>query len=212
MKRYEGPAYELDLTKLRDEELVVLAAECHYLPAEEALVLRFHSWCRRRMAQLGRRWHLAPEDLEDAAQDAVFAIVKAKTRYNTLEAGNPARCPCRVFLDRVLKDRFKDFLKQLWRQAGNARHPRAAKALAANRESDPARAAQAKELSNRVRDLLEKRDVFTRQVVDGVMAGLCLRTIAANLGQSYDVVKRRWRRERNRLARQLDERRRPRIG
>jgi RNA polymerase sigma factor (sigma-70 family) len=211
MKRCESLAYELDLTKLRDEELVVLAAECHYHPAEEALLLRFLPWSQRRIAQLGRRWNLTSSDVEDAAQDAVFAIVKAMTRYNTLEAGNPAGCPFRVFLDRVLKDRFKDFLKQLRRQAGNAHHARAAKALAANREPDPARAAQVTELSKRVHDLLAKRDDFTRQVVDGVMVGLRLRTIAANLGRSYDVVKRRWRQERTRLAKQLDERTRSRV-
>src|SRR5438105_2323846 len=98
MQPCEDEAYELDLSKLGDEELVVLAAECDYHPAEEALLLRYYVWSQRFITRLARRHFLSESDVEDATQDTVFAIVKAIARYDTLELGKIDGCPFRVFL------------------------------------------------------------------------------------------------------------------
>jgi RNA polymerase sigma factor (sigma-70 family) len=205
----ENEAYELDLTKLGDEELVVLAAECQYHPAEQALLLRYYVWSQRLIARLARRYFLTPSDVEDAGQDTVFAIVRAIARYDTLELGKINGCPFRAFLRRVMSDRFKDFVRQLRRHTSDtakAAIETNARTRPACREVNPATAAASTELRERLVELLDERDGFTRDLLQGIMNGMRLRAIAENLGTSYDSIKRHWRKERDQLARQFDER------
>src|ERR1700756_4130636 len=91
---------DLDLTQIEDPELVVLATECGYHPAEHALVLRYHGWCGRRIRWLARHRGLSETETEDAVQDAVFGILKAIGRYDTLKANRHGGCQFHTFLNR----------------------------------------------------------------------------------------------------------------
>jgi RNA polymerase sigma factor (sigma-70 family) len=199
-----GKSYDLDLNKLRDEELVVLAQECGYRPAEAELLLRHRDLSNAVVEQFARRRGLADADVDDARQDAVFGVLKAIARYDTRLLGKAQRCPFRAFLRRVLIDRVKDFVKLLWRY--NVRYGRRADAEGwphAGRDSDPVRAAASNELMGRFREAVAQLDATQRRLVDGLIAGRRLRAIAGYLQISYDAAKRRRRRLRQELASRL---------
>jgi RNA polymerase sigma factor (sigma-70 family) len=215
MDQHQRVGYELDLTKLGDEQLVVLAIECQFPAAEETLLLRHYAWSNQLITCLARRRQLAANDLEDAKQDAVFGMVKAIARYNTLQFSKPRGCPFLAFLRRVLTDRFKDFVKYLrrrehhldrWASAMAQHHP-GSNSLGGGygtaSDQGPVAAAEWQEMREQVHRVVSQLDAATRAFVEGVMAGLRLRIIATQMGLSYDAAKRRWRRLRSLLAIQL---------
>ena len=231
MKVLQRPAYDLDLTKLRDEELAVLAAECGFQPAEEELLLRYCDWSNSLIGRFSRLRKVAMPDVEDALQDAVLGILKAIAHYDTLQIGKPNGCSFRTFLRRVLTDRFKDFLKHLWRvkshfgqpvpaRPGQSVRP-AGEPVASSRDreratgewdwpdwdgnSDPAAAAEGNEFKARLREALDHLDEVERSLSEGLMAGKRLRVIAVELAISYDAAKRRWKKLRTKLAVRLEE-------
>jgi RNA polymerase sigma factor (sigma-70 family) len=229
MKVLQRPGYDLDLTKLRDEELAVLAAECGFQPAEEELLLRYRDWSNSLIGRFSRLRKVAVPDVEDALQDAVLGILKAIAHYDTLQIGKPNGCSFRTFLRRVLTDRFKDFLKHLWRVKSHFGQPvparpgqsvRPAGELVAgprdratggwdwpdtNGNSDPAAAAQGNEFKARIHETLDRLDDVERSLSEGLMAGKRLRVIAVELDISYDAAKRRWKKLRTKLAMRLEE-------
>ena len=214
-------SYDLDLANLRDEELVVLARECGFQPAEAALLERFQGWTQTLIGQLGRRRGLAPTDVEDAAQDAVFGVLKAISRYDTRYVGLRGGCPFQAFLRRVVTDRFKDFVKKLWRYQGrfgksvntmseaatgtDTDYGHGTHSFHDGKASDPVRTVEWRELMGRCRDFVGQLDDTGRGLVDGLMDGLRLRVIADHLRISYDSAKRRRRQLLGELATRLGE-------
>ena len=110
-----------NLTLMEDGPLVVLSKE-GYRPAETELLLRYLAWTQNLVAYLARCTELNEHDVEDASQDAMFAVPIAIARYRTCELDKPAGRSFRSFLRRVVTDRFKDFVKQHWRRKNRFGH------------------------------------------------------------------------------------------
>src|SRR5262249_60464130 len=113
MDERDRAAPDRELHKLRDEELVVLATARGCQSAEAELLLRYQAWSNRLILRLARGQGLAPADIEDAQQDAVFGVLRAVARYDPLQLDQPLGCPFHTFLHLVLTDRFKDFVTHL---------------------------------------------------------------------------------------------------
>lgn len=213
--------YDLDLAQFSDEALVVLAKECGYRLAETTLLLRYQDWSRRLIAILARRRGLTEADVEDAMQDAVFGVAKAITRYDTMQVGRLKGCSFRAFLRRVLTDRFKDFLKSLWRYRARYRcgtflasrsagqndegHRRVARDPHDDEADNPAHIVERGETVNRVRAFYLQLDDASRGLMERMLDGVRLRRIASDLQISYDAAKRRRRRLQGQLAAWMGE-------
>jgi RNA polymerase sigma factor (sigma-70 family) len=207
--------YDLDLNELGDGTLVVLAKECGYQRAETALLQRYYDWSHNLIRQLSRRRGLSAADTEDAGQDAVFGILKAIARYDTQQLARPNGCSFGAFLRRVLTDRFKDFLKHVWRVQNRYRHlvhtdedgygKADGVALCKDEQDNPAQAVAQEEWERRARNLVAQLGDRDRELIDILIAGGSLRTAAERLGLSYDQAKRHWRRLRAELARRLPD-------
>jgi len=74
--------YEFDLSRMADEALVVLAQECPHLGARKEVILRHFPGAARYIAKLARDAGLGREDMEEAQQNAEFAIEEAIDRYD----------------------------------------------------------------------------------------------------------------------------------
>src|SRR5262249_9502119 len=104
--------YELDMTGLEDEQLVVLIQECGYVPARDELISRCNDLKDRLIRQRAGRSRLQEADRMDAQQDAVLWMLEAIRNYNTEHQVPPRGCRFRTFLYRVLLSRFIDLLRR----------------------------------------------------------------------------------------------------
>jgi RNA polymerase sigma factor (sigma-70 family) len=189
-------AYDLDMSKLRDEELVVLAKECGYFPARQALLTRYYAWMKRQIVFYARPVQLGREDVEDAQAEGVSSMLEAIAKYDTLQLGKRSGCSFRSFLRVVLQARFRDFLKKVWRIDGR-QAPATITAAALEEASgrggdDPVRAAQWREQLERLQQALAQLEGRFRLLWERLAAGASLHELAGELGVSYDCV-RRWR-------------------
>jgi RNA polymerase sigma factor (sigma-70 family) len=213
--------YDLELSKMGDEELVVLARECGYRPAVDELVVRYEEWKNRWITFQARSIRLSAADLEDAQQNAVFSVLEAISTYKTQQMNRPGGCRFRSFLKIVLTGRFRDFVKHLKRvechfdRSAQASHDPDCKDGLPNKKrmpqawiekrSDPADAAVWQEALARLNTVLENLDENVLRLWKALAAGTHLRQIARDLGVSYDSAKRRRRRLLAELASQLGE-------
>jgi RNA polymerase sigma factor (sigma-70 family) len=204
------PHYDLDLGKFRDEELVVLAHECGFLPARQELLLRYYDWMRQCIAARARRAGLRAADVEDAQAEAVFSFLEAVARYETLQITIRNGCCFRSFLYTVLAARFLDFLRKLRRtrrrfgchfsdaphgedRSGHGRAgPRNANLPAV--AASPAQQTEWRETMACLHRALQRLDDRLHLLWDRLAAGASLHEVAAEWGISYDRV-RRWRKE-----------------
>jgi RNA polymerase sigma factor (sigma-70 family) len=211
---------DIRLTNLRDEELVALVTQSGFREAGHVLLLRHREWSRRLIMRLARHRGLSSHDTEDALQDAMFAILKAICRYETVRPNGRNGCLFQAFLGRVLTNRFKDFVKHLRRTESRFSRPMPrflelnepfgrredrGTSLLEDKESDPAVIAQRKELVARVRNAVANLDGINCRLVHGLLSGRRLRAVADELGITYDMARRRWRGIRARFARHLAE-------
>src|SRR5262249_55906462 len=109
-------------SRYSDEELVRLAP--HSPGAAEALFLRPLPGVRRRTSRWAHRYGL-PAHAADAQQDAVFALHAAIQHYRPPPAGEPPRSFA-TYLSRLLRNRFWDFCRSLWRTERRREHALAA--------------------------------------------------------------------------------------
>jgi RNA polymerase sigma factor (sigma-70 family) len=189
-------AYDLDMTQVGDEELVVLAKECGFRPARDELILRFRDRSNRLIWQ-GAGFRRVPTiDVEDAQQDAVFWVIEAIEHYDTSQIGVRDGCSFRTFLFRVLTARLQDFLKHLWRvQARHLPLTQANLAISCLRsagrreEYSPATLAEKHETALRLQQALASLDSTARHLWAMMAFGMRLRTIAAQLDISYEAAK-----------------------
>jgi hypothetical protein len=103
--------YDLDMTRLEDEQLVVLAGECGHRPARDELIRRSLPLAGRLIRRHASHSGLQEADHQDARQDAVLWIVEAIRRYRAEEHVKPRGCRFRSFLHRVVRARFIDLLR-----------------------------------------------------------------------------------------------------
>jgi len=202
--------YDLDLSGMADEALVILAQECAFRPATDELVRRYYEPMSQLIARKANRLGLAA-DLPDAQQNAVFAMLEAIAGYHTLEAAKPRGCRFRTFLGMVVLARFGDFVRQLRRLRRHyGRLHEAGEKLAAcrgrcpgSRGGDPVEALARWEAMARLQHALEGLDEALRGLWRELADGKRLRQIAREQGVSYDRVKRQRRRLLAQLAAQL---------
>jgi RNA polymerase sigma factor (sigma-70 family) len=191
--------FDLNLAVMEDEALVVLAKECEYSPARDELLVRYGSQADRVIGWLAYSHGLSRSDGEDARQSAVFWTIEAITKYDTRQIGKPRGCSFRSFVYRVLIARFKDYTKHLRRVEGH--YDRTARSTGADSSSidvdqklkDPSTIAENRESMNRLRETLLCLDSDSERMWRLLAEGNSLRTIAAEIGISYDSAKRRRR-------------------
>jgi RNA polymerase sigma factor (sigma-70 family) len=199
---------------LGDEELAFLATNCECPAARQELLLRFYDWSNHLIARLARRYGLAPHDVEDAQQDAVFGIIKAIQRFDPFRVCKGDRACFQSFLHRILSDRFKDFVKHLrQRTAHDARPTRSASESDSRvkvccpeewadpeRMNDPAVMAESNEFQVLFWKAVEHLNGVEHSLAFALLSGGRLRKISNELAISYDAVKRLRRRLRKRLG------------
>jgi RNA polymerase sigma factor (sigma-70 family) len=193
--------YDLDLSQMEDEELVVLAREWGYRPARDELIHRCLGLATRIVGQHASRWRLQEADRQDAQQDAVLWIVEAINQYRTSEYITPGGCHFRSFLYRVLAARFIDFLRH--RDYLRRRFPPTAVVFLLGRhtvdgrrhrgsqEGEVSARVEEGELRSRLAQELDQVGAVDRLLWDLLAAGTPLKRAALALNLSYDAVKRR---------------------
>ena len=112
--------YDLDLTQMADEALVILVQECTFQPATDELLLRYYQRMKPLIAVLMRQRRLAAK-VPDAQQNGVFAILEAMAVYDTREVAKPRGCSFRTFVRLVVRARCCDFVKQVRRAEKRSR-------------------------------------------------------------------------------------------
>jgi RNA polymerase sigma factor (sigma-70 family) len=198
--------YDLDLSRLRDEELVVLAQECDYQAAAHALLARHHPWVNDLIARKAGPTRVGAADLEDARQEAVFWMLEGIAQYDTRELARPRGCRFRTFLYTLVGSRFIDFARRLWRQSRLDRQARwvgpqaQLGSIGATRESgfrldqdNPASALVWQENRLRLESALDHLGEEARRLWDRLTSGMPLRDIAREQGLSYPQAKRQRR-------------------
>jgi len=204
--------YDLDMTRLEDEQLVVLAQECDYHPARDELICRCLGLVRQLVGHQASGNRLQEADSRDAEQDAVLWILEAIRRYRTAESVKPGGCHFRTFVHRVVTSRLADFFRHLrlrnhfpLARIGVACRRRSPHRLqdegapgSGSPDPNPLTRAEEDEALARLRQELGRLGAADRELWDLLAEGIRLRQVAAALGISYDVAKRR---RRNLLAR-----------
>ena len=210
--------YDLDLSRIGDEALVVLAKECDYQPAAHALIARFHPWVIRLIACIVGPKGLGAADLEDAEQEAVFWMLEGIARYNTLELARPKGRRFRTYLYILVRYRFIDFVRPIRRRE---RHSAcrvrfslqghfAIRRISSRKyrrpgQDNPASALEREENHMRLERALDCLDEEARRLWERLASGMRLRDIARRQGISYPQAKRQRRKLLAQLVAQLRE-------
>ena len=215
-----SPKYDLDLSRIGDEELVVLAKECDYQPAAHALIARHHPWVNLLIACNAGPTGLGAADLEDAEQEAVFWMLEGIARYNTLELARPKGRRFRIFLYTVVGCRFIDLVRRIRRRerhfACRVRFSLeghfvigriSSRKYGRPGQDNPASALEREENQMRLQRALDRLDEEARSLWECLASGMRLRDIARQQGISYSQAKRRRRKLLVKLAAQLREKR-----
>jgi RNA polymerase sigma factor (sigma-70 family) len=188
----EGDAQ--DVSRLEDEQLVVLAMRADHRPAWHELIRRSLPLKERLIRRHAARSGLQEADLQDVQQDAVLWIVEAIRSYRAEEHARPEGCHFRSFLHRVLSARFIDFLRH-WRRL--RRHfPLVGARPEGPTDGEtegPVQGVEEDELRARLLEELVRLDGPTRRLWDLLAGGVSLREAARVLDLSYDATKRRRR-------------------
>jgi RNA polymerase sigma factor (sigma-70 family) len=196
--------YDLDLTCLGDEELVVLAQECAFQPAAQALMLRHFHWLSSLVARKARHTGLVNADVDDAQQETVFWMSEAIAHYDTLELARPTGCRFRSFLYLVVSARLHNYVRRIRRL--NKRYQRAGRSFGEGTKlptgdnlrvtwnhlamDNPALALVRQENQTRLRRTLDRLGEPARILWDCLAAGMRLRDFARQQGVSYHQAKR----------------------
>jgi RNA polymerase sigma factor (sigma-70 family) len=205
--------YDLNLTKMEDEQLVVLAQECDYRPSRDELIRRYTPLTKGIVRRYAGRAGLQEADCLDALQDAVLWIMEAIRQYRTAESVQPQGCRFRTFLHRVLISRLVDFMRRYRRLrnhfpvaggvAGVSRGPGQARDAGEPEwdglNSNPLTSVEEDEVQTCLHRELGRLVESDRRLWDLLAGETPLRKVAAALGISYDAAKRRRRKLLGRL-------------
>jgi RNA polymerase sigma factor (sigma-70 family) len=204
--------------------LIALLQEGTRQSAQRELVIRHLPFTRRFVIKHARRVGLAPSYVADAQQEAALALLEAIGRYNPQNYPPEHRCSFHTFLNVVLRARFSDFVKLVWRAERHRQHCcasgkilngqqayKVALADLANwedpRQSDPALAVEKQEQMERVAELLQDLTSSKRFLWERLAAGVKLPMAARQLGISYAAARRRLRKTIRFIASAMEERR-----
>jgi DNA-directed RNA polymerase specialized sigma24 family protein len=201
--------YDLDLSKMGDEELVVLAQECEFRPAVDELVLRYHEPIGRAIVHKARRTPLIAKDIEDARQNAFFALREAIAGYRTLEMVKPGGCRFRSYAGTVALARFWDFVKRIRRLHNRYRclpgtpgegpdEPRPRSSW--RHASSSAEPVVGQQDQATLRQAVERLDGPARFLWQQLATGKKLRQIVRECGRSYNSLKHQKRKLLARLS------------
>jgi RNA polymerase sigma factor (sigma-70 family) len=182
--------YDLDLAQIADEALVILIQECTFQPATNELVLRYYQRMNQLIALRIKQRRIAAE-VQDAQQNAVFAMLEAIAGYDTREVAKPRGCSFRTFVRLVVTARFYDFAKQVRRAE---RRYRRLDERRAEHGSDQVEALAQQDETARLHGALERLDEPLRRLWHELTSGKKLPQIAREQGISYNRMKRQRRR------------------
>jgi DNA-directed RNA polymerase specialized sigma24 family protein len=197
------------LSRLEDEALVLLVQQHgHQHPATQVVLLRHLACVCRRAAWLARRRQVHRNDVLDAQQEAVLAMIDAIHAYVPRRSGIGPSCTFRSFLWRVIGARIANFLRHLSRAA--ARQKRGAAHQQSVRQGgysagDPLVTLQRRELREYVARAVGALDPEAQLLCAQVSRGDSLRALAGEVGSCYQRLKRRWHALREQLAAQLQD-------
>jgi RNA polymerase sigma factor (sigma-70 family) len=195
------------MTRLDDEPLVVLAAECDYRPARDELIRRVLPVADRLVGRYAASTGLQEADHQDARQDAVLWVLEAAGRFRH-RIGKDVRsagCPFRTFLRRVVSARLVDFLRHrgrlrrhfplaevalLDRNEGSDRRRHHSDPGTGGSAAMPEREVEEGELRAFLQRELGGFSEIDRTLWDLLAAGTPLRQVAQALNLSYHQVKR----------------------
>ena len=204
--------FDLDMAMMDDDALTVLAKECEYGPARDELILRYNSQIDRLIGWLARTTNFSSADIEDARQNAVFWTIEAIQKYDTEQINKDRICSFYSFLNRVLICRFKDYTKYVRRRNRHYEHSVRAATQAetptrpGRGPSDPAAIVEWQESQTRLYAAVSQLDGESCRIWELLVQGNSLREISAELGISYDSVKRRRRKLLKHLQSKLNPR------
>jgi len=200
--------YDLDLAVLEDEQLVVLAQKCSYVPARDELICRCNRLKDRLIRRCAAHSGLQHADCMDAQQDAVLWMIEAIREYHTVQRFKKRRCRFRSFLFRVLRARFIDLLRRRGRRQALLRlggstlvwsnsppvPPRCGRPAGGERgDGDPRSEMEHGELMAHLHQEVDRLGGLARRLWDQLVSGKRLREVAAALDMSYEVAKRQRR-------------------
>jgi RNA polymerase sigma factor (sigma-70 family) len=207
-----------DYAAVSDAELIDCARTDHDCQAVQELIDRYYSWL---CAVIGRRAQLAGlrrEDIEDAQQDAVFALLEAVGDYDLGQSARTGGCTFRTFLGRRAVNRFHDALWRLrWLQARRRGEEDLVMALERPyrpeshvtgavwlelESNDPAVVAQQRELAALVQQVFAGLSPEQRSDWEALATG----TSGEDLGQQLGVTRRTVHRRHEALAAMLHAR------
>jgi RNA polymerase sigma factor (sigma-70 family) len=188
----EEQAGEPDFSQESDEAIVRWVQESpdgHRGLAE--LMCRHRHWMNLCIHKWGKRAGCLREDIRDAQQEGWFLLAAAAGAFHPSPPGEKRRS-FRSFLGFVLKYRFSDIVKRLRRRESHLdRRVEPARALnQLDRGPDPVLRAQWREMKDTLDRGLNGLDARARLVWDKLLAEEPLRKIAADLGMSYQAVRR----------------------
>ena len=193
-----------DLSEINDAALVELSKLDDRRDAMDALLVRYREWTNQLINRLARNAGLNEHDAQDAAQDAIFAIIRATERYD-----NSKGCTFKTFLHRVVSDRFKDFVKRECRArkwTGCSQEvddqPQGANRYStdAAHDDNPLWKSHWNEMCSRLGSFVDQLEVRSRNFLTALLAGTSLRAAGEHAGLSYDQAKRMRRKLRVELA------------
>jgi RNA polymerase sigma factor (sigma-70 family) len=170
------------------------------------LVGRHRDWMRRNIEVWASKAACLLEDIEDAKQNSLFALLYAIRTYQA-PCSETGYCSFRTYLGSVQRLRFDNYLRHLRREEGHLdRRIRAAQVLSdsvpplapparpqhgnADGGPDPVSNAQQHELSERLHEALQHLDPRSREICEHLTNGMPRRDIAARLGISYYAVRK----------------------
>jgi RNA polymerase sigma factor (sigma-70 family) len=212
-----------DLMATGDEQLIVLFRGGKCPEAREELILRYLRWTRHAATMQARKARLAPDFLEDGRQIGNMALLEAIDKYDTEQVLSAGGCSFRTFLGHVFRNRYLDFLKKTRR--AERRYDRSFAAALAIEEGrnlartsfdrdcfsvseigDPALLVERREERARLEDAINALSTSKHVIWIRLCAGAKLKTIAKDLGISYDATRRRLGKTLNLLRRQVEGR------
>jgi RNA polymerase sigma factor (sigma-70 family) len=203
-----GIVRDKDVATLSDEELVRLVRKSRSVDALVALTERHLPSVRRVLDAWGQKVPLSLEDQEDVRQEAFLFLLRAVREYNANRTPPHTKSRFRTFLGSMILSKFQDFLRRLRRRERRIDRSISAEDILRTKavppeQFDPTDVAVRDEQWQKLAAALCAFDKPYRRLFNDLELGRSLHAIAANLGWSYDRVKRMRRKMLAQLTNQL---------
>jgi RNA polymerase sigma factor (sigma-70 family) len=209
----DGPLHRfpialIDYGSASDDQLIASARAIHDRRAVGELIARHYWWLCAVIGRRAKRAGLRPEDIEDARQDAVTALMEAVEEFDTVQNGKSQVCSFRTFLGHRAVNRFQNAIKRLQRfrasHRGEAelveslerrRHRLGTHATGAGwlelEAGNPVLAAQRRELAAFVRKVFASLKPEQQSLWEATADGVSCAELARRQGVTRRTVRRR---------------------